>query len=65
MIFFDFFKVTVKFVKLQHYRQLGTLSSKRVFGFVLGTYRDFLKILFFGEPPPLVDDSKNIWVAQF
>ena len=23
------------------------------------------KNLVFGEPPPLVDDSKNIWVAQF
>ena len=23
------------------------------------------KNLVFGEPPPLVDDSKNIWFAQF
>ena len=29
------------------------------------THRARNQNLFFGEPPPLVDDSKNIWVAQF
>ena len=42
----------------------ANISSKMFLASFSG-HGDFLKILVFREPPPWVDDSKNIWVAQY